>query len=95
LVDAYVHEGEIDNDVYPDQLARLREEHALAEMELNEARVDELDIEALVNFATNATGDASRFWIEAWWTKSNGFKRYCFQEVLHSTTRDLEPPKPV
>lgn len=63
VVDAYLHEGKIDHTTYHDQLDRLREEHALAETELNEARVEELDIEAVVNFSADAIDDASRFWI--------------------------------
>ena len=55
MVDAYLHEGKIDRDTSQDQLARLREDHTLAEMELNAARVDELDIEAVVNFVTNVS----------------------------------------
>ncbi len=82
LVDAYLHEGKIDDVVYQDELARLREEHALAEMELNEARVDELDIEGVVNFAMNSVGDASRFWIEASLDQKQRFQRILFPKGL-------------
>jgi hypothetical protein len=34
-------------------------------MELNEARVDELDIKSVINFAIATIRDASRFWIDA------------------------------
>jgi hypothetical protein len=81
LVNAYLHEGKIDHDVYQDQLARLREEQTLAEMELNEARVDEPDIETVVNFA-NAIGDASRFWIEASLEQKQRFPSALFPKGL-------------
>ena len=34
VVDAYLHEGKIDRYTSQDQLARLREDHTFAEMEL-------------------------------------------------------------
>jgi len=82
VVDAYLHEGKIDHRTYQDQLARLGEEHTLAEMELNEAKVDELDIEAVVNFATNAIGDASRFWSAATLDQKQRFQKISFPEGL-------------
>lgn len=94
VIDAYLHEGKIDQVTYQDQLDRLREEHALAEMELNEARIDELDIEAVVichrrcwrRFPLLGRSNAR---------KNSAFRRYCFQKVLPLTARDLEPPQPV
>lgn len=94
-MDAYLHEGKIDHRTYQDQLDRLKEEQTLAEMELNEAKVDELDIEAVVSFATQAIGDASRFWSASTLDQKQRFQRICFQRVLDLTARDLEPPQPL
>ena len=82
LVDAFLHQGKIDQDTYQDQLDRLREEHALAEMELNEARIEELDIEAIVNFATSVLSDTSRFWIAAPLDQKRRFQKVLFPEGI-------------
>ena len=76
MVDAYVYEQKIDQEAYQNQLDRLREERVLAEMELNEARIDELDIEAAVNFATSVLDDTSRFWSTATLEQQRRFQVY-------------------
>jgi site-specific DNA recombinase len=80
LVEAYLYERTIDKETYQDQLDRLRQDITLAEMELTEARVDEIDIEGVINFATVAIGDASRFWIDGSLDQKQRFQRILFPE---------------
>jgi hypothetical protein len=82
LVDAYVYERKIDQETYQNQLDRLREEQVLADMELNEASIDELDIEALVNFATSVLDDTSRFWSTATLEQKRRFQKVLFPEGI-------------
>lgn len=51
LTEAFVYDKSIDRETYQEQLARLREEQLLVEMELNESKVDEFDVQSAVNFA--------------------------------------------
>ncbi len=82
LTEAFVYNQSIDRETYQTQLARLREEQLLIEMELNETRVEELDVESAVNFALFAIGDASRFWIEASLDQKQRFQQSLFPEGL-------------
>jgi DNA invertase Pin-like site-specific DNA recombinase len=64
VIDAFLHERSIDKPTYKEQLDLLNEEIALAELEIHETRIDEMDLEAALNFATNALSNAAQFWIQ-------------------------------
>ena len=51
-------------------------------MELNEARIDELDIETIVNFAMDAIADTSRFWLDGSIDQKQRFQQTLFPEGL-------------
>ncbi len=82
LTQVYVYERGLDKETYQDQLSRLREESLLAEMELNEAKVEELDVEAVVNYGVNAISDASQFWKDGSVDQKQRFQRMLFPEGL-------------
>jgi len=48
LTEAFAYNQSIDRETYQTQLARLREDQLLIEMELNETKVEELDVESAV-----------------------------------------------
>ncbi|HAF13222.1 MAG TPA: hypothetical protein DHU55_12105 [Blastocatellia bacterium] len=54
--------------------------HTLAELELHEARIEELDIEAVTNFATSAIDD--RLWVEASLDQKQRFQRVLFPKYF-------------
>ena len=54
VIDAFLHERSIDKSTYQEQLDALNEEIALVELEIHDTKVDEMDLEAALNFATNA-----------------------------------------
>jgi len=85
-----VYNQSIDRETYQTQLAHLREDQLLIEMELNEAKVEELDIESAVNFALFAIGDASRFWIEASLEQKQRFQQSLFPEGLAFDRNEFE-----
>jgi hypothetical protein len=82
-----------ESSVTKGRLARLREEQVLVEMELNESRVDEFDVQSAVNFALHAIGDASRFWLEASLGQKQRFQRAVFPEGLAFDGRKFETAK--
>ena len=55
----------IDQRTYERQAGKLDEEIALAEMALNDARLDELDVEGILTFAEELIGNAARLWFES------------------------------
>lgn len=65
IVEAFVHRGVLDQRTYDRQTAKIDEEIALAESALHDARLDELDVEGVLNFAEYVLGNSARLWTEA------------------------------
>jgi site-specific DNA recombinase len=93
LTEAFVYDKSIDRETYQAQLSRLRENQVLVEIELNESKVEELDIESALNFALFAIGDASRFWFEASIEQKQGFQRALFPDGLAFDGQKFETAK--
>ncbi|HSE36574.1 MAG TPA: hypothetical protein VLG74_04670, partial [Blastocatellia bacterium] len=51
----------IDKSTYHDQANLLNEEIILAELEIYDTKIEELDLEAALNFAVRALGNAAAF----------------------------------
>lgn len=64
LVDAFVYRQAIDEPTYQNELDRIREAMVIAEVEINENRLDELDVEAVLAFAEHVVLNARRLWSE-------------------------------
>jgi len=82
VIDAFLHERSIDKPTYKEQLDLLNEEIALAELEIHETRIDEMDLEAALNFATNALSNAAQFWIQCSPEQKQRFQRVLFPNGL-------------
>jgi hypothetical protein len=65
LVAAFVYKRALDQHTYQDEFDRLNEEITLAEMEAEDARLDQLDVEAAVEFAQYVLLNAARIWSES------------------------------
>ena len=65
LEDAFLYEKRIDSVSYERQRDKIREDIALARIELEDARIDEIDAEGLLGFAEHVLGNAARLWVEA------------------------------
>ena len=65
LVEVFVYRREIDSATYQQQFDKLGEELAIAEIEERDARIEELDIQAAVEFGQYVLLNASRLWVEA------------------------------
>ncbi|HWM92949.1 MAG TPA: hypothetical protein VN493_19455 [Thermoanaerobaculia bacterium] len=77
LVEAFIFQKVIDEATYKDQLGKLNEAMALAEIDQHDHRSEELDIEAVLDFAEKVSLDAPRLWLEA-----NLDQRQRFQTLL-------------
>jgi len=63
-VNPRIYEKRIDAAAYERQRDKLREESMLLEMQLDEARIEELDLDALLAFAEHVLTNAERLWSE-------------------------------
>ncbi len=81
VIVAFLHERSIDKPTYKEQLDLLNEEIALAELGIHETRIDEMDLDAALNLATNALSNAARFWILCTNDQNSAFNECCFQMV--------------
>ena len=79
---AYIFEKRIDQGTYERQKDKLRAESTLLEIQLNETRIDELDVEALLAFAEYMLTDAARMWAEAPITHKQQLQRVFFPQGL-------------
>jgi len=62
LLKAFVYKRTLDQTVYREACGKLNEEITLAELEAEDARFDQLDIEATVEFAQYVLLNAARIW---------------------------------
>ncbi len=62
LDDVFIFKAAIDQTTYERQRNKLNEEIAEAEMAAHETKLEELDIEAVVNFSQHVLLNAARLW---------------------------------
>jgi site-specific DNA recombinase len=89
LVDAYLHEQLIDRDTYEDQKARLDEEIAVAQLELSDARDDEIEIEEVLSFAERILTNAADLWHAAGLDDRQRFQAALFPKGLDFDGREF------
>jgi hypothetical protein len=64
LIQAFVYERSIDQKTYQEELDRLEEEIALAELNECEVRIDEIDVEAALSLGQFILLNMARLWVE-------------------------------
>jgi hypothetical protein len=82
LEDAYLYSKKIDAITYERQRDTLREQIALATIELEDARLDQIDVEGLCGFAEYVLTNAARLWMEATAEQRPRLQRALFPEGL-------------
>ena len=80
--DAFLHERSIDRANYERQRDQLREQVALAEIELSDAVAGHLDVEGILGFAEHLLTDVSRLWVEAPLDQKQRLQQVLFPEGL-------------
>ena len=65
LDEAFIYRRVVDQQTYERQRDRLREQAALVEADLEDAKVEELDVEGVLAFAQHVLTDAARLWEQA------------------------------
>ena len=92
LVEAFIYQRAIDQDTYRQQLDKLSESMALAEIGRNALRTEELDIEAVLDFTERVALSASRLWLEADLEQCQRFQSLLSQKVYRSKMERFELP---
>jgi site-specific DNA recombinase len=82
LDDAYLYENRIDGETYEEQRQRLAMDILGASNELSNATMDELDGEALIEFATHVLGNAGRMWKSLSMDKRQRLQGFLFPKGL-------------
>ena len=87
-----VYQKAIDQQTYKDQLDKLNEGLALAEMDQHGQRSEELDVEAVLAFAERVSLNASRMWLEANLEQRQRFQALLFPEGLRVENAEVRTP---
>jgi hypothetical protein len=81
--ETFLHERSIDRQTYERQRDQLREQVALAEIELNDAVLSQLDIEGVLAFAEHVMTNAARLWMELALGQKQQLQKALFPNGLH------------
>lgn len=82
LIEAFIYKKEIDKAIFQEQLDKLKEEMTLAEIQINEVRIEELDVEMVLNFSQYLFLNAARLWTEASLDQKQRLQKVLFPEGL-------------
>ena len=74
--------GNSSGSTYKEQVDLLNEEITLAELEVYDSRLEELNLEAALNFATNALSNAAAFWKQCSPEQKQRLQRILFPDGL-------------
>ena len=80
LDDAFIYKESIDLSTYERQRDRLREELTLVEIDRHGAKVEEFDVEGILNFAERVPPRAFGSWIQASLEQRQRLQRLFFSE---------------
>jgi hypothetical protein len=89
MEEAFIYERSIDLEVYERQRDKFQEELALAELDLHKARIDQKDVEGILNFAEYLLTNTARVWLEASLSQRQQIQRAIFPEGLPFDGRDF------
>ena len=78
VIDAFLYEKVIDRTTYQEQLDLVNEEVAITDLEIYETKLEELDLEAALNFAMSALSNAAAFWNQCSSDQKQRFQRILF-----------------
>jgi len=92
LLEAFIYQRVIDEGTYKDQMDKLNESLALAEIDQHDQRSEELDIEAVLAFAERVSLNAPRLWLEATLDQRQRFQSFLFPEGIQVADGVLRTP---
>ena len=87
-VEALVSQAAVDRTTYEQHMDALDEEITLAEMRLEDARLDEIDLDGILNFARHLLKDVGRLWFEASTDQKQRLQQVIFPKRGSSTSTE-------
>ena len=92
LDDAFLYQESIDLSTYERQRDRLREELTLVEIDRHGSKIEEFDVEGILNFAERVLPRASDSGFRRLWSNGSGFSDCFFRKVWRSAEKhSIEP----
>ena len=92
LDDAFIYKESIDLGTYERQRDRLREELTLVEIDRHGSKVEEFDVEGILNFAERVLPRASDLGFRRRWSNGSGFSDCFFRKAWRSAEKhSIEP----
>ncbi len=88
LARAFLFDKAIEQADYEELLAEVKEDLLIAELALHEAKIDDLDIVTVLNFAEQALTSAAKIWLEADLDQRQRFQALLFPEGLTYTRQE-------
>jgi hypothetical protein len=82
LEETLIYQRTIDQATYDRQRDKLREEMALAKIDLHDAQLDALDVEGILGFADHILTNAARLWLDASLDQRQRLQQVIFPEGL-------------
>lgn len=93
LVDAFVYQQAIDRSTFEQHTDQLDEEITLAEMRLEDARLDEIDLNGILNFARHLLEDVGRLWVEASSEQKQRLQKVIFPKGVEYLDGEFRTPE--
>jgi hypothetical protein len=92
LDDAFIYKESIDLGTYERQRDRLREELTLVEIDRHGSKVEEFDVESILNFAERVLPRARISGYRRRWSNGSGFNDCFFRKAWRSAEKhSIEP----
>ena len=78
VINAFLYRRDIEKALFDDQMAKLKEETTIAEMDPHQLRLEELDIEALLNLSQYVVLNTPPLWMEASLDQKQRLQKFSF-----------------
>jgi len=86
LVEAFVYQPAIDPSTYQEQLDKLNEGTALAEINERDARIEETDVQAAISYGEFILLSAPRLWAQLSLEQKQRLRGVQFEDGVYRTT---------
>lgn len=92
LEDRFIYEDSISAEVYEEHRSRLGAELADAEIRLHDARIQEIDVEGVLDFALHLVVHADRLWLEGTLEQRQQIQRVLFPAGVLLRNEEVRTP---
>jgi hypothetical protein len=90
LDEAFLYEKAIDRPTYEQQRDKLNEQIVLAEMQERETKLEDYDVESVLNFTEHIVLNAARLWVEFSSDQKQRLQKVLFPDGVQFDGRDIK-----